>query len=167
MYLLQIYKNMPISRGNVSIFSRFPRLIDMFCDFYPNMDEFPLSILYNYSCISATMKSILSRLTQAVSGTDKELFSEQELNQFASFYLDKWDENTSEDVVAESFVDYWWNTDRACRRCSECGKLMREGYCADMGVAYYCSKECLHSDFTDEEWAEECESNDQSYYTEW
>ena len=75
-----------------------------------------------------TMKSILSRLTQAVSGTDKELFSEQELNKFASFYLDKWDENTSEDVVAESFVDYWWNTDRACRRCSECGKLMREGY---------------------------------------
>ena len=87
-----------------------------------------------------TMKSILSRLTQAVSGTDKELFSEQELNKFASFYLDKWDENTSEDMVAESFVDYWWNTDRACRRCSECGKLMREGYCADMGVAYYCSK---------------------------
>ena len=37
-----------------------------------------------------TMKSILSRLTQAVNGTDKELFSEQELNQFASFYLDKW-----------------------------------------------------------------------------
>lgn len=71
-----------------------------------------------------TMKSILSRLTQAVNGTDKELFSEQELNQFASFYLDKWDENTSEDVVAESFVDYWWNTDRACRRCSECGKLI-------------------------------------------
>ena len=34
-----------------------------------------------------TMKSILSRLTQAVNGTDKELFSEQELNQFASFYL--------------------------------------------------------------------------------
>ena len=71
-----------------------------------------------------TMKSILSRLTQAVSGTDKVLFSEQELNQFASFYLDKWDENTNEDVVAESFVDYWWNTDRACRRCSECGKLI-------------------------------------------
>ena len=83
---------MPISRGNVSIFNGFPRLIGMFCDFYPNMDEFPLSISYNYSCISAIMKSILSRLTQAVSGTDKELFSEQELNQFASFYLDKWDE---------------------------------------------------------------------------
>lgn len=105
--------------------------------------------------------------TEAVSGTDKQLFNEQELKKFATFYLDKWDENTSEDVVAESFVDYWWNTDRTCRRCSECGKLMREGYCVDMGVAYYCSKDCLHTDFTDEEWNEECENNDQSYYTEW
>ena len=77
--------------------------------------------------------------------------------------IDKWDENTSEDVVAESFLDYWWNTDHPCRRCSVCGKLMDEGYCEDMGAAYYCSDECLHTEYTDEEWAEECESNDQSY----
>ncbi|MDO4497930.1 MAG: hypothetical protein Q4B58_08920 [Bacteroidales bacterium] len=139
-----------------------------------------------------TIDSILSRLTQAVSGTDKELFTEEELTKFATFYLDKWDENrqssesssqtcldnaesrgrkmkvnTSEDVIAESFVDYWWETDRTCRRCSECGKLMREGYCLDMGVAYYCSRDCLHSEYTDEEWTAECEDNDQSYYTEW
>ena len=81
-----------------------------------------------------TIQSILSRLTKAVGGTEKMLYIEPELNKFAEFYLDKWDENTSED---------------------------------DMGVAYYCSDECLHSDFTDEEWAEECENNDQSYYTEW
>ena len=74
-----------------------------------------------------TMKTILSRLSQAVSGTDKALFSKQELDRFASFHLDKWNENASEDVVAEIFVNYLWNTDRACRRCSECGKLMREG----------------------------------------
>lgn len=114
-----------------------------------------------------TIESILSRLTKAVSGTDKELFNEQELNEFATFYLDKWDEKTSEDVVAESFTDYWWDTDRTCRRCSECGRLMRKGYCIDAGAAYYCSDECLHTDFTDEEWTEEYESNDQSYYTEW
>lgn len=53
-----------------------------------------------------TVESILSRLTEAVSGTDKQLFNEQELNEFATFYLDKWDENTSEDVVAESL----WTT---------------------------------------------------------
>lgn len=44
---------------------------------------------------------------------------------------------------------------------------MREGYCVDSGVAYYCSNDCLHSDFSDEEWIEEYENNDQSYYTEW
>ena len=73
-----------------------------------------------------TIQSILSRLTEAVSGTDKELYTEDKLNKFATFYLDKWDENTSEDVIAESFTDFWWDTDRTCRRCSICGKLMRE-----------------------------------------
>lgn len=66
-------------------------------------------------------KSILSRLNEAVNGTEKVIFTDEELDKFASFYLDKWDENTSEDVVAESFVDYWWNTERACRRCTQCG----------------------------------------------
>lgn len=114
-----------------------------------------------------TTKSMLSRLTMAVGGTDRELFCEEELNRFASLYLAKWDEDTSGDVVAKAFVDYWWNTDKSCRRCSVCGKLMREGYCEDMGEAYYCSPDCLHTNFTDEEWDEECENNDQSYYTEW
>ena len=59
-----------------------------------------------------TIQSILSRLTEAVSGTDKELYTEDKLNKFATFYLDKWDENTSEDVIAESFTDFWWDTDR-------------------------------------------------------
>ena len=54
-----------------------------------------------------TTKSILSRLTMAVGGTDRELFDEEELNRFASLYLDKWDEGTRGDVVAEAFVDYW------------------------------------------------------------
>lgn len=78
-----------------------------------------------------TIQSILSRLTKAVGGTEKMLYTEPELNKFAEFYLDKWDENTSEDVIAESFTDFWWDTDRACRRCSECGRLMRAGYCAE------------------------------------
>ena len=60
--------------------------------------------------------SILSRLTEAVSGTEKELFSDKELDKFAAFYIDKWDENTSEDVIAEAFVDFWWEIGRAsCR----------------------------------------------------
>lgn len=50
-----------------------------------------------------TIQSILYRLTEAVSGTDKELYTEDELNKFASFYLDKWDENTSENVNCRVF----------------------------------------------------------------
>ena len=38
-----------------------------------------------------TTKSILSRLTMAVGGTDRELFDEQELNRFALFYLGEWE----------------------------------------------------------------------------
>jgi len=114
-----------------------------------------------------TKQSILERLTKAVSGTDKELYSTEELNKFATFYLDKWDENTSEDVIAEAFTDFWWNSENECRRCSVCGKLMMEGYCVDAGAAYYCSNECLHTEYTEAEWEEECNSNDQSYYTEW
>lgn len=113
------------------------------------------------------IQEILSRLTEAVRGTDKELFSDGELNQFAEFYNDKWDEITSEDVIAESFVDFWWNTDRTCRRCDECGKLMREGYSVDMGRAYYCNDECLRTEFSEKEWAEECSNNNQSRYTNW
>lgn len=113
-----------------------------------------------------TKESILCRLTQQVNGTDKELFTEVELNKFASFYCDKWDENTSTAVIVNSFVSYWWDTDRNCRRCSQCDNLMREGYCLDMGLAYYCSDDCLHTEFTEQEWEEECNTNDQSYYTE-
>ena len=114
-----------------------------------------------------TIKSILDRLTTAVSGTDIELFTEEERTKFATFYLDKWDENTSEDVIAESFTDYWWEGSRNCRRCSVCGRLFREGYCQDAGANYYCSDDCLHTEFTEEEWETECQENDQSYYTEW
>ena len=38
------------------------------------------------------------------------------------------------------------------RICSICGDIMVYGYCYDGGDKYYCSDECLHHDFTDEEW---------------
>lgn len=53
------------------------------------------------------------------------------------------------------------------RVCSECGALMHEGYCCDMGYKYYCSDSCLSHDFTPEEWALECQEEPQSYWTDW
>ncbi|MCQ2199105.1 MAG: hypothetical protein MJZ19_05225 [Paludibacteraceae bacterium] len=113
-----------------------------------------------------SVESILNRLSEAVKGTEKDFYSDDELVRFAEFYLDKWDENTSEDVIAESLVDFFWN-DEPCRRCSYCGKLMRVGYCVRGGDYYFCSDECLHTKFTPEEWNREYESDNESYYTEW
>ena len=68
---------------------------------------------------------IFQKLTEAVSGTDKALYTDAERAKFAAFYADKWDDFTSDDVIAESFVDFWYNTGRKCRRCANSGKLMR------------------------------------------
>ena len=43
---------------------------------------------------------------------------------------------------------------------------MVAGYCYGDGLRYYCSEECLHEHFTDEEWEQEYEDGD-CYWTEW
>lgn len=54
------------------------------------------------------------------------------------------------------------------RVCSECGCRFSEGYCVDSGMEYYCSDECLHKHYTDEEW-EDLYNNGESdsYWTSW
>ena len=54
------------------------------------------------------------------------------------------------------------------RKCSNCGKKMTEGYCIDNGLEYYCSDECLHKHYKEEEYEEMYDDgNGDSYYTEW
>ena len=54
------------------------------------------------------------------------------------------------------------------RTCSECGKQMSAGYVIDGGMEYFCSDECLHKHYTDEEYLEMYdEGNGDSYWTEW
>lgn len=53
------------------------------------------------------------------------------------------------------------------RVCSVCGKPFNEGYCYGDGLRYYCSDDCLHHDFTDEEWQQECDEDETSYWTQW
>ena len=52
------------------------------------------------------------------------------------------------------------------RICSECKKKMIEGYCIYDGLEYYCSDECLHKHYTEEEYLEMYDE-DNSYWTEW
>ena len=37
------------------------------------------------------------------------------------------------------------------RICNECKKKVVQGYCIDNGMEYYCSDECLHKHYTEEE----------------
>lgn len=111
------------------------------------------------------MKDILKRLSNAVCGSERDIFAEEELIRFANYIIANADLTDGEEI-ADWLVVYARDTKKDCRRCSVCGKLFREGYVESMGNAYYCSDGCLHTRYTDEEWRRECEDDNQSYFTE-
>lgn len=114
-----------------------------------------------YECYE--MRAILRKVTDHTAG---QIYSTSELDVFIEDYLKK-NNVIIPNKVADALVEYYHDTANECRRCSVCGRLMQEGYCQDGGYRYYCSDDCLHHDFTDEEWNEECDNNDQSYWTQW
>lgn len=59
--------------------------------------------------------------------------------------------------------------DMGFRFCDECGKAMISGYYdGDYAGNHYCSDECLHKHYTDEEWAEAYGDGDTDcYWSEW
>lgn len=70
------------------------------------------------------------------------------------------------DEVVEDFMNEVW--EKPIRRCSECGKLMIEGYCIEDGFEYFCSDGCLYMNYTKEEFMEMYDEGEGStYYTKW
>ena len=54
------------------------------------------------------------------------------------------------------------------RVCTHCGKPMGWGYCIEGGCEYYCSEECMHQHYSEEEWLALCDDGKgESYYTAW
>lgn len=54
------------------------------------------------------------------------------------------------------------------RKCSDCGKEMSQGYCIRGGEEYYCSDDCLHEHYSEEEYLKLYDNgNGDSYWTEW
>lgn len=54
------------------------------------------------------------------------------------------------------------------RKCDQCNKGMNEGYVIAQGEKYFCTDECLHKNYTPEQWAEMYEDGEgESYYTSW
>jgi len=58
--------------------------------------------------------------------------------------------------------------DEDVRKCDQCQKPMKQGYCISGGENHYCSKECLHKVMTDKEFEElYADGNGDSYWTEY
>ena len=88
-------------------------------------------------------------------------------------FIEEFSENELIDILAnevgktEQLVEILDEFNIQVRICSECGEIMKSGYItADFD--YYCSDDCLHKHYTDEEWQKLYEENpDDYYYTEW
>ena len=50
--------------------------------------------------------------------------------------------------------------------CDVCGRLMLDGYIVYGGAEYYCSKKCLLTVYTEEEYQEMYDEDD-AFWTEW
>lgn len=94
----------------------------------------------------------------------KGYYSLGELNRDVRWFID----NIIEDSILE-FVGYSMRTGEYLRRCSICGKFMDEGYYCQGDGKYYCSDECLHHDYTDEEYKAQYSEDDPDccFWTEW
>ena len=52
------------------------------------------------------------------------------------------------------------------RICTNCNAKMSSGYCIGDGEEYFCSDECLHAYYSEEEYEELCKQ-DAAYWTHW
>ena len=52
------------------------------------------------------------------------------------------------------------------RECTNCDCLIREGYCIHDGAEYFCSDDCLHGWYSEEEYEELCKQN-KAEWTQW
>lgn len=60
-----------------------------------------------------------------------------------------------------------WREDKEnVRRCSECGEVMKAGYCINDGDEYFCGGLCLAKNYKPEEYAE-LYDNGRAYWTQW
>ena len=54
------------------------------------------------------------------------------------------------------------------RICNNCKKRMQEGFVINSGCEYYCSDDCLHTKYTQEEYMELYDEGEgDSYWTDW
>lgn len=67
-------------------------------------------------------------------------------------------------VLFEGKKDFIYDSE--FRVCSECGNIMINGFVVEGTYEYYCSDECLHKHYTEEEY-ENMYEEDEAYWTQW
>lgn len=75
-----------------------------------------------------------------------------------------------QDMISETIADSFkltLNLELYHAKCTCCGNGMNVGYCVRGGEQYFCSDECLHKNYTKEEWNEMYFDGGDSYWTEW
>lgn len=119
--------------------------------------------VFDYSTNSVTI----------IEDVDKECFPQnedvEEWLEHHGFHLSQISYMTS-DTNPDMGKTTQWDLEDALgeRRCSHCHKIMTEGYCIESGEEYYCSDECLHEHYTDEEYLELYDEGDgDTYWTQW
>lgn len=114
--------------------------------------------------------SILNRLHKAVSGSERDFYTDDELGDFAYECIDSYnyDDLTSAEQIARAFVNYFSYTSKPCKRCDACGKLMRKGYYFNYGRYHFCSDKCLSTEISDRGWILSTIDEPYGYYyNEW
>ena len=97
--------------------------------------------------------------------SDERLFSELE-----EICMGNYEEMQRTLNVLQDMLDMRIATDEedGKRYCDICKKEMHEGYYNEDEFKYYCSEECLHHDYTDEEYNELYDNrNGNFYWTSW
>jgi late competence protein required for DNA uptake (superfamily II DNA/RNA helicase) len=81
------------------------------------------------------------------------------------------DEMYAEELEQCNVIEEVVKGDKYARKCDKCGNGMNEGYCIYEGEEYYCSNECLHLVYSEQEWSEMYNAEDNggssSYWTQW
>jgi late competence protein required for DNA uptake (superfamily II DNA/RNA helicase) len=81
------------------------------------------------------------------------------------------DEMYSQELDQCNVIEEVVKGDKYARKCDKCGNGMNEGYCIYEGEEYYCSNECLHLVYSEQEWSEMYNAEDNggssSYWTQW
>lgn len=96
-----------------------------------------------------------------------EIYVEADSEEEALEYAYEHAEADNGGVADDCYGDVLEVKDVIHRQCKICGEVnFEQGYVVEDGYYYYCSTECLHHDFTDEEW-EKAYEEEWGYWTQW